>query len=133
MVVVGPLLVDFMPGTGQAQKPVLIGSAIAELAVEALDEGILCRLAQLDEGQRDFPLTRPQEHRLFSQLAPQPHLEPVVRWAPGGQHRQPLLGLVPLLAQRPDLLWCQPVDGGQPFAPVVVTHDRSSTSPLFFT
>jgi len=55
MVVVGSPLVDFMSGTGQAQKPVLIETAIPELAVEALDEGILCRLTRLDEGQRDLP------------------------------------------------------------------------------
>lgn len=68
MVVVGPPLVDFMSSIGQAQKPVLIEAAIAELAVEALDEGILCRLARLDEGQRDLPLTRPEEHRLAGQF-----------------------------------------------------------------
>ncbi len=68
MFVVDPPLVDFMSGIGQAQKPVLIETSIAELAVEALDEGILCRLARLDEGQRDFALTRPKEHRLAGQL-----------------------------------------------------------------
>jgi len=68
MVVVGPTLVDFMSGIGQAEKPVLIEAAIAELAVEDLDEGILGRLALLDEGQRDLPLTRPEEHRLAGQF-----------------------------------------------------------------
>ena len=58
-----------MTGIGKAQKPVLIEAAIPELAVEALDEGILRRLAWLDESQRDLPLTRPKEHRLAGKLS----------------------------------------------------------------
>lgn len=70
MVVVGSPLVDFMSSIGQAQKPVLIETAIAEPAVEALDEGILCRFARLDERQRHRPLTCPEEHCLAVQLRP---------------------------------------------------------------
>ena len=46
MVVVGSPLVYFMSGIGQAQKPVLIETAIPEFAVEALDEGILNRTGE---------------------------------------------------------------------------------------
>ena len=70
MVVVDSPLIDFMPCIGKAQKPVLIEAVIPELAIEALDEDILCRLAWLDERQRHIPLTRPEEHRLAGQRRP---------------------------------------------------------------
>lgn len=48
----------------QRFKPMLIQAAVAELAVEAFDEGILCRLAGLDKVQLRAGLLRPKEHRL---------------------------------------------------------------------
>ena len=48
----------------------LIEAAVSELAVEALDERILRRLARLDKGQRHRPLTRPEEHGLAGQFRP---------------------------------------------------------------
>ena len=68
MVVVGSPLRDFVSRICQAQESVLIEAAVSELAVEALDERILRRLARLDEGQRHRPLTRLEEHRLAGQL-----------------------------------------------------------------
>lgn len=70
MVVVGSPLRDFVSCICQAQEPVLFEAAVPELAVEALDERVLRRLARLDEGQRHLPLTRPEEHRLAGQLRP---------------------------------------------------------------
>lgn len=68
MVVVDPPLGDFVSCIRQAKEPVLIEAAVSELAVEALDECILRRLAWLDEGQRHCPLTCPEEHRFAGQL-----------------------------------------------------------------
>jgi hypothetical protein len=41
LVVVAPPGLDLLPRVGQIEKPVLVQTLVAELAVEALDEAIL--------------------------------------------------------------------------------------------
>ena len=51
-----------------AGEPIEIEAVLTELAVEALDEGVLGRLAGLNEVQLDAAFLRPEEHRLTCQL-----------------------------------------------------------------
>ena len=47
----------------QRREPVLVEALVSESAVERFDEGVLVRLAGVDQAQRDAPLVRPGQHR----------------------------------------------------------------------
>ena len=53
----------------QRLKPLLVRALVAQLAVEALDEAVLHRLARLDQQMPDFPCPmRPSHERPASEL-----------------------------------------------------------------
>jgi hypothetical protein len=65
-----PPLLDDAPGIGEIEKPVLVQTAVPESAIERLHEGILGRLAGLDEVLLDLILLAPEKHRLAGHLGP---------------------------------------------------------------
>ena len=64
MVVVRSPGFDNLPCLVQISEPVLVQAKISELAIEALYEGILRRLARLNEMQFYADLLGPKEHGL---------------------------------------------------------------------
>ena len=67
-VVVFPPLLDDRTGIVQIQKCIPVQTVIAELAVEAFAEGILCRLAWLDENMVHIVIKEPAEKRFRCKL-----------------------------------------------------------------
>jgi hypothetical protein len=67
VVVLVPRL-DNGPGLGHRGEPVLVEALVPQLAVEALDEGVLHRLARLDEVQPHPSLVGPGIQRLPGKL-----------------------------------------------------------------
>jgi hypothetical protein len=59
LVVIDPPGLDDAPRVVETEKPVLVEGLIAQLAVEALDVGVLNRLAGPDEVQLYAPLVGP--------------------------------------------------------------------------
>ncbi len=53
---------------GHAGEPVFVQVFVAQATVERFDVGVLVRLAQLDQSQRDAPLMRPGQHRASTEL-----------------------------------------------------------------
>src|SRR5215204_3020233 len=70
LVVIHPPLLAHTSRLFQTDEPVLAQALVAELPVEALDEGVLHRLARVDEAQGDAALSRPLIHRLAHELRP---------------------------------------------------------------
>ena len=58
LVVLPPIFND-SPGMGEIREPVFVETFVAKRAVEALNEGVLRRLAGLDELQRDAVVVGP--------------------------------------------------------------------------
>ena len=71
-IVVQAPLFDDLPRVAEAAEPVLVEALVAQAAVEALDEGVLHRLARRDEAQAYAALVGPLVQR------PARHLRPVV-------------------------------------------------------
>lgn len=69
-VVVALPVFDFFPSMAQGSEPVQVQALIPELAVEALDEGILHRFAWFDEAPPHTSFLRPFEHRLAGAFWP---------------------------------------------------------------
>ena len=67
-VVMSPPFIDGGSGIVETGEPVQVEAVVPELAVEALDEGVLRRLAWLDEVQFHTRLPCPEEHGLARQL-----------------------------------------------------------------
>ena len=63
IVILSPRLHE-LAGIGQPEEPLLVQAFVAEAAVEALAEGVLDRLARIDEVQRDRVLLRPLRQRV---------------------------------------------------------------------
>ena len=63
VVILSPCIND-LPGFLQRPEPVLIQTAVPELAIEAFHKGILGRLAMLDELQPDLIVPAPEEYGL---------------------------------------------------------------------
>ncbi len=82
-VVRGAPVFDRLLGSGEREKPGLVAALIAEPAVEALDEGVLHRLAGLLEGELDPVCVGPGVQRPALKL----------RTMVGDQHRGPTPGL----------------------------------------
>ena len=61
VVVMAPSL-DFLAGMTPRTEPMQVQALVPELAVQALDEGVLDWLAWLDEAQPDTGALRPVEH-----------------------------------------------------------------------
>ena len=59
---------DGAPGIGEVQKPVFVQACVPELAVEALYQRVLDRLARLNEPQGHAGSLGPQVHRLAGEL-----------------------------------------------------------------
>lgn len=59
---------DLQLGVGQGSEPVHAQAFVAELPVEALDEGVFDRLAWTNELQRDTTLLGPEIERLSGEL-----------------------------------------------------------------
>lgn len=59
---------DLGAGVQQRREPVLVEAFVAQAAVEALDVGVLVRLAWLDQAQLNTALVRPRHHRLAAEL-----------------------------------------------------------------
>ena len=72
-VVVEPPSLDDLAGIGEIEEPVLVEAFVAEPPVEAFDEGVLGRLAEVDEVEADAVAPGP----LVEHLAD--HLRPVVQ------------------------------------------------------
>lgn len=68
MVVVGSPLRDCVSCIRQAQEPVLVKSAVPELAVEAFDERILLGLTRIDVVPRHGILIGPLQDRPTGEL-----------------------------------------------------------------
>lgn len=68
LVAVAPPGNDRCTGLRQRLEPLLVQALVAQLAVEALDEGVLRRLAGIDEQVSDFPLdcAQPMKVRLVN-------------------------------------------------------------------
>ena len=60
--------INNLPGFFQRPEPVLIQTAIPELAIEAFNKGILGWLAGLDKLQPDLVVPAPEEHSLGGKL-----------------------------------------------------------------
>lgn len=63
-----PPLIDGRSGILEIGEPVQVEAVFSELAIEALDEGVLRRLSGLDEVQLHARLAGPEEHGLARQL-----------------------------------------------------------------
>ena len=61
-------LIDSPSGFGEIREPVQVQALISEFPIEAFDEGILGRLAGLDEMQLDATALAPKEHLLAGEL-----------------------------------------------------------------
>ena len=61
-------LLDHAPSLEQIPEPMLVQTTVSELAVEALDKRILCRLTGLNEMQFHTSTPRPEKHRLTGQF-----------------------------------------------------------------
>ncbi len=69
-IVVYPPSFNELPSVSEGEEPVLVQALVSEPAVEALDEGVLDRLAGLDEAQSDAPFIGPLVKRPAGQLNP---------------------------------------------------------------
>jgi hypothetical protein len=69
-VVVPTVGLDRPASVEQADEPVLVEALLPELSVEALDEGVLHRLAWLDEVKVDSSTVRPAIEHPTSELRP---------------------------------------------------------------
>src|SRR5437868_5966654 len=72
-IVVQPPRLHDGPGIGQAGEPMLVQALVAWLAVEALDEPFLARLARIDEAQRHPTLVGPLIQRPAREFWPVVH------------------------------------------------------------
>jgi len=68
LVVVRSPLIDSHASLSEIPEPIQVQALISEFPVEAFDEGILSRLARLDEVQLDARPLAPEEHRLAGKL-----------------------------------------------------------------
>ena len=69
IVVLSPAF-DFISGMVDVTPPVLIQALVADLAVEALNVGVLVGIAQLDKLMVDFSLVSPGIERRSRELWP---------------------------------------------------------------
>src|SRR5262245_54001777 len=67
-VVVDPPSLDLPSCIGKVNEPILVQALVAKLPVEALDEGVLDRLAGTDEVQLDSRTIGPGVERLAGEL-----------------------------------------------------------------
>jgi len=75
VVLAAPAL-DVKLRVAEREKPVLIETFVPQFAVETLDEGILDRLARLDEAELDAPVGGPRVEGAAPKLAPVVQREP---------------------------------------------------------
>ena len=68
VVVLSPLI-NFIASFVQTSKPMLIQAFVPELAVQAFNKGVLCRLAWLDKSKRDAGFLAPEEHSFAGELS----------------------------------------------------------------
>ena len=69
-VVIDPPGFDDAPGITETVEEMLIEALVAQPAVEAFDEGVLCRLSRRDVVPLDAGLTDPSQDRMTGQLRP---------------------------------------------------------------
>jgi hypothetical protein len=69
-VVVPPPTLDGAPRVGEIEQELLVQGFVAQLAVKALDVGVVDRLAGADEVQRDTARSRPAQERRLENSEP---------------------------------------------------------------
>lgn len=74
-VVLDSPVLDDPPGLGHGDEPVLVQALVAEFAVEALDVGVLDRLARTDKRQLHTLLERPGIQRLALEVRTVAHCD----------------------------------------------------------
>ena len=68
VVVLSPLI-NFKASFVQASEPMLIQAFVSELAIQAFNKSVLCRLAWLDKAKRDIGFLAPEEHSFAGELS----------------------------------------------------------------
>ncbi len=79
MIVIVPPAPQYLSGVGETVEDFLVEAFVTELAIEALDEAVLLRLARRDVVPGDAGLVLPFQDGARGQLGPIAHWEPTFR------------------------------------------------------